>query len=279
MFCHCISGAFFYCLHAGFVGQIYDETPQIPLYLEKPAAHPLKNPKKTSFSRYYEIHNTWREAASDVMNDTLTLERIDKPLVTIFGGHSLKKDSRYYKMAYSLAQKLAQAGCAVISGGGPGIMEAVNCGARTVKNRGITSIAIGIHGLGDFNSCAQAKMKLHYFFPRKWLLMNYSSAFIAMPGGIGTVDEFSQLVTLMDTKEMTTAPVYVVGTEYWKNFRRWFEHDALAAGLISQETVDLVTFTNDIDAIVVGIVASIKKELKKQNVTAPDNLRTQMIGG
>lgn len=207
------------------------------------------NPKDVGMADFFKLGGIWVNAASDVLHGMNLLDSVEKPLVTIFGGHSLDKKSPYYKTIEQLAKKLAQSGVAIITGGGAGVMEAANCAASSVKGQGITSIAIGIRGL-DTNTCAQKRMELAYFFPRKWLLMEYSSGFIFGPGGIGTMDELGQLVTLLETEEMPIVPIYVVGQDYWKNFKTWFTQDAVKAGLVKKSTVDLVTFTDDVDRIV-----------------------------
>lgn len=239
----------------------------------------VHNPKALHSYDYVSIATSWAKAMEKVIAGTKELEAIDKPVVTVFGGHEVAKQSPWYKKAYTLSKKLAQQGCVMVSGGGEGIMEAVDCGAASVKNKGVTSISITVTGLGQPNGCAQEVVMVDAFFPRKWLLMHNSSAFVVMPGGIGTIDELGQLVTLMSTNRMAQAPIYVMDTKYWKNFKRWFTVDALKAGLVSQKAVDLVTFTDDVTKIVDGIMHWIYEQ---ENVHAHDQtfaLKTEMIGG
>lgn len=240
----------------------------------------LHNPKEFHTSDYISLAGTWVQATEKVLAGTRQLESIDKPIITIFGGHEVTKQSPWYKKTFTLSQELAQQGCVMVSGGGEGIMEAVDCGAATVKNQGVTSVSINVHGLGTPNGCAQEVVMVDAFFPRKFLLMQYSSAFVVMPGGIGTIDELGQLVTLMETHRMPKAPIYVMDTKYWKNFKKWFTVDARKAGLVSQEAVDLVTFTDDSNQVVKGIMQWIEKQeaIHKQS-DEKFSLKTDMIGG
>ena len=245
-------------------------------YWEAPELH---NPKALQSRDYVSIATSWAKAMEKVISGTKELEAIDKPIVTVFGGHEVAKNSPWYKKAYTISQKLAEQGCVMVSGGGEGIMEAVDCGAAHVKNQGITSVSINVKGLGLPNGCAQEVVMVDAFFPRKWLLMHESSAFVVMPGGIGTIDELGQLVTLMSTNRMPKAPIYVMDTKYWKNFKKWFTVDALKAGLVRQEAVDLVTFTDDVNKVVNGIMAWINKQESLHAHEQPFAFKTEMIGG
>jgi uncharacterized protein (TIGR00730 family) len=238
----------------------------------------VHNPKALHGYDYVSIATSWGKAMEKAIAGTRELQAIDKPMVTVFGGHEVTKQSPWYKKAYMVSQKLAQQGCVMVSGGGEGIMEAVNCGAANVKSQGITSVSINVHGLGQPNACTQEVVMVDAFFPRKWLLMHNSSAFVVMPGGIGTIDELGQLVTLMSTHRMPKAPIYMMDTKYWKNFKKWFTVDALKAGLVSQEAVDLVVFTDDVNKVVNGIMRWIEEQQAHVH-EQPFALKTQMIGG
>jgi uncharacterized protein (TIGR00730 family) len=137
-------------------------------------------------------------------------------------------------------------------------MEAANCGAA-VNDKEITSLAISVKGLQKPNSCAQKLLTLDKFFPRKLLLMQYSSAIIVFPGGIGTLDELIDIVFLIQIKDLPRFPIYVIGTDYWKNFQKWFKEDAVKAGLILKDEADLITFTDDIDEVEKGILKWIRE--------------------
>lgn len=177
------------------------------------------------------------------------MTKIPKPRVTFFGGTFLPQDHPYTKMARALAKKLAENEISVITGGGPGIMEAANCGARdgTKEKNVIRSMAVGVKDLpGEkgVNVCAQEYILLKYFFARKWLLIQYSEAFLVFPGGYGTLDELTEVLTLIQTKKLGKVPVILFGKDYWKIIMDFIEA-ANKLGLINDESVKLITITDD----------------------------------
>ncbi|MGC2310391.1 MAG: TIGR00730 family Rossman fold protein [Candidatus Babeliaceae bacterium] len=185
------------------------------------------------------------------------ISRLPQPIVSIFGGSRLKKDSIYVQQAQIVARMLVDRNLSVITGGGPGIMEAATCGASHEQKRRIRTMGIGVVGLkGEegFNPCVKDSIMLDYFFARKYLLINFSLGFIIFPGGFGTMDELSELLTLMQTGKLKRAPVILIGSEYWKDYLAWVEvarHNGL---LVSKET-HLITVTDDLKEAV-DILAS-----------------------
>ena len=171
--------------------------------------------------------------------------------VTVFGGTHLKMDSDYLKKASQLAQMLANTGIPVLTGGGPGIMEAAACGALSVhKGAVITSIGISVKGLYtgiEHSVCKRNVIEMDNFPARKWLLINYSLGFAVFPGGFGTLDELTGLLTLIQTKKRSKAPIVLIGKDYWKPFVEWIEESALAEGLVSVEDVALFSITDDVN--------------------------------
>ncbi len=131
------------------------------------------------------------------------ISKLEQPIVSIFGSARLAQDQIYFKQAHDLAQRFIAHDISVLAGGGPGIMEAVTCGAVVHDGTGKgKSIGIGVRGLGEKRSlCVQEYFELDYFFARKWLLTQYSSAFIVFPGGFGTLDELAEVLTLIQTKK------------------------------------------------------------------------------
>lgn len=178
------------------------------------------------------------------------ISKLQTAPVTIFGGTHLKKDSIYMQQATQLAHKLASDGIPVLTGGGPGIMEAASCGALGVKKEGfITSIGINVEGLDTGvkdSSCPRDAIEMHDFPSRKWLLTHYSLGFAVFPGGFGTLDELTELLTLIQTKKRVKAPIVLIGVEYWKPFVIWVNDSALKNGLVKEEDVALFTLTDDI---------------------------------
>ena len=170
--------------------------------------------------------------------------------VTIFGGARLKADSIYMQKARELAHKLADSGIPVLTGGGPGIMEAASCGATQTNKGVITSIGITVAGLADNepqSPCTPDVIVMDNYGARKWLLIHYSIGFAVFPGGFGTLDELTELLTLIQTKLRDKAPIVLIGKEYWQPIMDWIHNSALKDGLIAQEDVELFTITDDVD--------------------------------
>lgn len=181
------------------------------------------------------------------------ISRLKRPRVTIFGGHLLPKDSKFSQQAHELSHKLMHEDISIITGGGPGIMQAASCGATPeeqlklqARNVGIT--VKGLEKTGEpFNPCVQEKIVVDYFFARKWLLIKYSDAFAIFPGGFGTIDELGEIVTLVQTKKFPGIPIVLIGKEYWQPFITWLEDSALKNGLVTQADIKLIRVTDDMD--------------------------------
>jgi len=196
------------------------------------------------------------------------LTRIPRPFVTIFGGARIPQEDPYAQQAHKLAYRLVQHNISVLTGGGPGIMEAASCGAVAVGKKGM-SLGIGVTELGEGkNPCVQEYFELDYFFARKWLLTRYSIAFVVFPGGFGTLDELGEILTLIHTNKLPKVPIVLIGSEYWYLFMKWLSHEALEHGTIVQSDLELFTMTDDIDyafTIIVKHVRSKKLNLNENN--------------
>jgi len=176
------------------------------------------------------------------------VSRLPKPMVSIFGGARLREDDHYFSKAQTLAGRLADAGISVLTGGGPGVMEAASCGAYHSQLGKGQSIGISVRDLGEGrNPCTHHYLELDYFFARKWLLTRYSSAFVVFPGGYGTLDELAEVLTLIQTKKLGPAPIVLVGKEYWGPFIDWLCGETFKHGLISQDAMEMFTVTDDLD--------------------------------
>ncbi|MDR3646916.1 MAG: TIGR00730 family Rossman fold protein [Candidatus Babeliales bacterium] len=179
--------------------------------------------------------------------------RLPGPRVVFFGGARWHKEDAYFKHAQDLAQKLVEMDISIITGGGPGIMEAGNCGAAQGCKKGeIRSLAIGITGLKPeepINHCAQDAVSFDSFFVRKWLLINYSSGFVVFPGGFGTLDEMAEVLNLIETYKIKRVPVILFGKEYWSPLVEWLANYALARGLINQQELEIITVTDDMEEV------------------------------
>lgn len=171
------------------------------------------------------------------------------PAVTMFGSARTSEDSPYYKAARACAQEVARHGIAVITGGGPGIMEAANRGAAEV---GGTSVGLGIELPHEqsLNNWINLGMNFRYFFVRKTMFVKYSSAAIVFPGGFGTLDEAFELLTLVQTHKIARTPVVFFGTSYWGGLMGWLEGEVVESGCISPLDPELFVVTDDEDRAV-----------------------------
>jgi len=155
-----------------------------------------------------------------------------KEAVSIFGSARASKSNKYYRIAEETASKLAKSGYAIITGAGPGIMEAANKGAKKADGESI-GLNILIPIMQKPNKYVTRLLEFKYFFCRKVMFAKYSKALIAFPGGFGTMDEFFEAVTLVQTKRIDPFPIILVGSEYWKGLVHWMENT-----LLSNKTID-----------------------------------------
>jgi uncharacterized protein (TIGR00730 family) len=176
------------------------------------------------------------------------VSKLTHPIVTIFGSAKVPQKDKYAQEANQIAAWLVEQGVSILTGGGPGIMEAANCGAifDTKKKEGVSSIGIGVRGLNEpKNLCVEEYFELDYFFARKLLLTQYSIGFIIFPGGFGTLDELSEILTLIQTKQMKQVPIVLIGNDFWRPIMQWITDEALPRGLITPEHVQLFKVTDD----------------------------------
>ena len=161
-----------------------------------------------------------------------------QPAVTIFGSARCKKGEALYDTSYQIAKHLAKHGFNVITGGGPGVMEAANKGA---KEGGAKSIGINIELPFEQkpNPFSTLKLSYRYFFVRKVMFLKYAMAYIVMPGGFGTLDEFFEAVTLVQTKKMKPFPVILYGSSYWSGLVEWMKTQLLDSKRISADDLDI----------------------------------------
>ncbi len=172
-----------------------------------------------------------------------TLSQIG-PSVTIFGSARLKPGDRYYKAASAIAHELAKNHLPVITGGGPGIMEAANRGAAEAKGKSVgLNIELPFEQKG--NRFANVPMHFHYFFSRKVCFVKYSIGFVFMPGGFGTLDEFFEVLTLVQTRRIPRFPLILFGSRYWAGLLKWMKTTLEKDGMISPGDRDLVLTTDD----------------------------------
>jgi uncharacterized protein (TIGR00730 family) len=162
------------------------------------------------------------------------------PAVSIFGSARVRPSDPMYKAAVETAQLLAEAGLAIITGGGPGIMEAGNRGAKRAKG---ISVGLGIELPFEqgTNRFVEIPLNFHYFFVRKTMFVKYAQAFVIFPGGFGTLDELFEALTLIQTGKIKNFPIVLFGTAYWQGLVDWLRTTLLAEGKIAEPDLDLLT--------------------------------------
>lgn len=162
------------------------------------------------------------------------------PCVTIFGSARVKPAHPYYKMAEAIAFKLVQHGYGVITGGGPGIMEAGNRGAHRAKGKSVgLNIYLPHEQKGNEFIDKDKLISFDYFFVRKVMFVKYSQGFIVMPGGFGTLDEITEALTLIQTKKIGRFPIVMVGRKFWHGFVDWIKKTLVMEHMVSEEDLDL----------------------------------------
>jgi uncharacterized protein (TIGR00730 family) len=170
--------------------------------------------------------------------------------VSVFGSARTLSGTPEYELAREVGRRLGTAGFAVITGGGPGAMEAANCGARDV---GAHSIGLNIDlpfEQGHARGCVDLSLDFHYFFCRKVIFVRYANAFVVLPGGYGTLDELFEALTLIQTEKIHSFPVILVGTAYWSDLVRWLRERVAGEGKIDVGDADLLHVTDDLDDVV-----------------------------
>ncbi len=162
------------------------------------------------------------------------------PCVTIFGSARTKQTNHHYKVAEEIAYKLVLHGYGVVTGGGPGIMEAGNRGANRAGGKSVgLNIYLPHEQKGNPYIDPDKLITFDYFFVRKVMFMKYSQGFVVMPGGFGTLDELSEALTLIQTKKIGRFPIVLVGKKYWAGLLQWFRQALLEDGMIHKEDLDL----------------------------------------
>jgi len=168
--------------------------------------------------------------------------------VSVFGSARLPVSSPYYALAQTIGQRLAQAGLTVIAGGGPGLMEAANKGAFEAHGRSV-GLNIRLPHESYNNPYQTHSLHFNYFYSRKATFFMHSAAYIALPGGFGTLDELLEVLTLLQTGKIPAAPVVLVGVAFWSGMVDWFKTQLLALDMIAANDLDLFVLTDDVDVV------------------------------
>jgi len=203
----------------------------------------MKEKAKSNFNDFTH-EETWRifRIMSEFVEGFEVLSKIDKA-VSIFGSSRMKPNHKYYKLAEQTAYLLAKEGYAIITGSGPGIMEAANKGA---KRAGGLSVGLNIQIPQEQkpNKYVDTLLDFRYFFVRKVMFVKYAKAFVIMPGGYGTLDEFTEAINLIQTRRIPKFPVVLLGKDYWEGLISWLKNTVLASGNISKEDLDIFTIVD-----------------------------------
>ncbi len=205
--------------------------------LEDPDRGFLSGPR----SRFHDLGTIFRVGA-DFMRAFRTLHFVG-PAVTVFGSARTEPGTTYYEMAREIGAEIAKLGFTVITGGGPGIMEAANRGAHEAGGRSI-GVNIELPFEQHLNPYVERSVTMRYFFTRKTILVKYSYAFVVMPGGAGTLDEMFETMTLIQTGKIRNFPIILMGKDYWQPLMDFVYHMA-EAGTISPGDPELIFFTDD----------------------------------
>ncbi|MFC2025333.1 TIGR00730 family Rossman fold protein [Chloroflexota bacterium] len=223
----------------------------------------------------YEINDlakeeSWRmfRIMGELVEGFDTLADIE-PAVSIYGSARIKESDKLYVQTEEIARRLGEIGFVIITGGGPGVMEAANKGALQA---GVTSIGLNIELPQEqlCNAYTTRSITFHHFFVRKIMLVKYADAFVIMPGGLGTLDELTEVLTLMQTYKIKPFPVILFDSSYWNGFLSWLRACTLAKGFISEEDFNLLRVCDHPNEV----IETVQRWYEKQEITGKKALNT-----
>jgi uncharacterized protein (TIGR00730 family) len=213
---------------------------------DKPANH-------SSMEKPWSAKESWRlfGIMAEFVEGTERLEAI-QPAVSIFGSARTGPNSPHYQLAEQIAKQLSDAGFAVISGGGPGIMEAANKGAYYGKSPSI-GLNIQLPHEQHRNAYQDISQTFRHFFARKYMFVKFATAYVVLPGGFGTLDELMEALTLVQTGKTRKMPIILVYSSFWSGLLEWFQNTLIAEGCISADDMQLIQIIDEPDQIVSAI--------------------------
>jgi uncharacterized protein (TIGR00730 family) len=219
-------------------------------------------------SNHFIQEDPWRifRIMAEFVDSFQTMSQVG-PAVTIFGSARTPVDSPYYKAAQEIARGLAQHQLAVVTGGGPGIMEAANEGAAQGGGKSV-GLNIELPHEQAGNRFANIPIRFHYFFSRKVCFVKYSLGFIYMPGGFGTLDEFFEVATLVQTGRIPKCPLILYGSEHWQGLFDWMRKHLEMSAYIAPNDLGLVQFVDD-PAAAVDLILEYRRQLTPPEMPAP----------
>lgn len=216
-------------------------------------------------SRLRELQLLWR-AARDFIVGFRKLHFVG-PCIAVFGSARFGEGHRYYEVGREIGRRISDMGFAVMTGGGPGVMEAANRGAHDHGG-----LSVGVNIALPFEQMPNAYLDrwvtCHYFFVRKVLLFKYSYGFVVLPGGLGTLDELNEALTLIQTRKILDFPVVLIGSEYWAPYLKLL-HAMVDAGAVSPTDLDLLKVTDDLDEAMAHLEAHTVSRFGLKRVTGP----------
>ena len=200
---------------------------------------------------YFNAGDSWRlfRIMSEFVDGFDTLSGIQGPAVSFFGSARTTADDPYYQLTVEIAAELVRQGYGVITGGGPGIMEAANKGAAEAGGHSI-GLNINLPFEQEPNVFTNLPLSFKYFFVRKVMFIKYAQAFVCMPGGFGTLDEAFEALTLIQTKRIKPFPVILVGSDYWSGLLDWIKDKMLAADRVHDDDITIINVLDDPQEIV-----------------------------
>ncbi|MDR1888079.1 MAG: TIGR00730 family Rossman fold protein [Zoogloeaceae bacterium] len=178
--------------------------------------------------------------------------QVIRPAVSIFGSARTEPQHRYYQLAETIARKLSDAGFSVISGGGPGIMEAVNKGAYYGRSPSV-GLNIQLPHEQAANDYQDIALSFRHFFARKYMFVRFASAYVVMPGGFGTLDELLEAMTLVQTRKSARIPIILVSTPFWSGLVDWFRNRLVGEKMINPQDMDLIQLIDEPEQVVEAI--------------------------
>ncbi len=177
-----------------------------------------------------------------------------RPSVSFFGSSRMTADHPFYRLAERIARELSDAGFSVVSGGGPGIMEAANKGAFEGQSPSI-GLNIQLPHEQKANEYQDVSLQFNHFFSRKVMFVKYACAYVVLPGGFGTLDEFAEILTLVQTEKTQRIPIILVGSEFWRGLIDWFQNSLVGLGAIGEGDMELFQILNEPKAVTEAIFA------------------------
>lgn len=214
-----------------------------------------------------KAHSSWQifKIMAEFVDGFEALAKIG-PCISIFGSARTKPGDKYYELAVDIAKRLGEEGFGIVSGGGPGIMEAANKGAQLGGGKSV-GLNIELPFEQHFNEFIDKESNLNfdYFFVRKVMFTKYSQGFIMMPGGFGTLDEFFEVATLIQTQKMLKVPLILVGSSYWQGLLNWIKSTMLDEKNISPADLDLLKVADTADEVAEHIMQFYSKNALQPN--------------